>query len=670
MSNLPNSDNDKIKVYPNEYITNSTINRPNLRLLANDLYLESIMLSSGISNHAQTHTNGMDDIQNATTTQKGLMTIDQVNQLNNTVQLTGDQLIVGTKNINGNLNIYGTFTANSAVFNNLEQSSTSANFIQLNNNVTGSVLPSQDAGVRVIRGTEPPAELRWNETSNKWTAGVTGDMDNIVLQNQLSSFIPLSGSSDISGNLTPSLTTLTLGSLSNPWKEGYFSDSSIYLGDYQFTKQKATQWDNIQSTVIANSGQWDESHDISALSSQIDTNVANILTNANNINTLDNTVDSNIDAINSLDDDINFLSAAITGVETDINTLSSEVNGNIIDINLLNDAIDENTTDINTLSSEVNGNIIDIDLLNEEIVKYIPLSGSDQISGSLTPAISTLTLGTSDNPWKEGYFSSGSVYLGDVELSTDGTDLLVNGDAIAGSITRYTDASLDTLSTDVIQNASDIANLSGDYQTGDTIDIDYTASNYNATSANISGHFDGINNAIGNLSGGWSYLDTGELIFSPTEGYTEIDDTISGHLSGIADSLETLNALTGNSDISTLQKGQIDFFVPGNYNPSVQSNILTTIGHTYSVWRQSSATINTLYATHHGIDSTTQPYIALSIDGSALSAIQLSGAGTWVSQTLNASITAGQTLNIDLTSLSGGAGDAEDLTVSLEYTID
>ena len=48
MSNLPNSDNDKIKVYPNEYITNSTINRPNLRLLANDLYLESVIVSSGI----------------------------------------------------------------------------------------------------------------------------------------------------------------------------------------------------------------------------------------------------------------------------------------------------------------------------------------------------------------------------------------------------------------------------------------------------------------------------------------------------------------------------------------------------------------------------------------------------------------------------------------------
>lgn len=40
---LPNSDEDKIKVYPNEYINNITVNRGILRLLANDLYLESII---------------------------------------------------------------------------------------------------------------------------------------------------------------------------------------------------------------------------------------------------------------------------------------------------------------------------------------------------------------------------------------------------------------------------------------------------------------------------------------------------------------------------------------------------------------------------------------------------------------------------------------------------
>jgi len=43
MSNLPNNNDEKIKVYPNEYITNITVNRPNLRLLENDLYLENMV---------------------------------------------------------------------------------------------------------------------------------------------------------------------------------------------------------------------------------------------------------------------------------------------------------------------------------------------------------------------------------------------------------------------------------------------------------------------------------------------------------------------------------------------------------------------------------------------------------------------------------------------------
>ena len=40
---LPNGDFDKIKVYPNEYINNITVNRPNGRLLENDLYLLSLI---------------------------------------------------------------------------------------------------------------------------------------------------------------------------------------------------------------------------------------------------------------------------------------------------------------------------------------------------------------------------------------------------------------------------------------------------------------------------------------------------------------------------------------------------------------------------------------------------------------------------------------------------
>lgn len=40
---LPNGDRNKMKVYPDEYINNITVNRTNLRLLDNDIYLEGLV---------------------------------------------------------------------------------------------------------------------------------------------------------------------------------------------------------------------------------------------------------------------------------------------------------------------------------------------------------------------------------------------------------------------------------------------------------------------------------------------------------------------------------------------------------------------------------------------------------------------------------------------------
>lgn len=48
MSSLPNYTAAQVKVYPNEYITNVTMNRAILRLLQNDIYLET--LTSGALN--------------------------------------------------------------------------------------------------------------------------------------------------------------------------------------------------------------------------------------------------------------------------------------------------------------------------------------------------------------------------------------------------------------------------------------------------------------------------------------------------------------------------------------------------------------------------------------------------------------------------------------------
>ncbi len=104
MSNLPNSSKDKIKVYPNEYITNSTINRPNLRLLENDLYLENLVsgydssVLSSLSSQVNTNESIIDantgNISNNTTNISALSARTDISDFTSLkVTLTSDQSI-------------------------------------------------------------------------------------------------------------------------------------------------------------------------------------------------------------------------------------------------------------------------------------------------------------------------------------------------------------------------------------------------------------------------------------------------------------------------------------------------------------------------------------------------------------------------------------------------
>jgi len=55
---------------------------------------------------------------------------------------------------------------------------TGDNIIELNNDVTGT--PTENAGIEVNRGIEPPAQLLWNESNDRWYAGESGDMYQIL----------------------------------------------------------------------------------------------------------------------------------------------------------------------------------------------------------------------------------------------------------------------------------------------------------------------------------------------------------------------------------------------------------------------------------------------------------------------------------------------------------
>lgn len=103
------------------------------------------------------------------------------------VTLSTDQVISANKTIEGDLRIEGTFTALSSVIITTEEFVVSSNFITLNNNVSG--VPSEDAGIRVARGTEPDSELRWDETNDRWLLGISGSLQPIVLSGDLTQII-------------------------------------------------------------------------------------------------------------------------------------------------------------------------------------------------------------------------------------------------------------------------------------------------------------------------------------------------------------------------------------------------------------------------------------------------------------------------------------------------
>ena len=84
-----------------------------------------------------------------------------------TVGLPSDVTISNDLTVTGNLTVNGTTTTL-----NTDTLAVEDNIVLLNSNITGS--PSTNAGIEVERGTSTNASITWNETSDKWTAGIAG----------------------------------------------------------------------------------------------------------------------------------------------------------------------------------------------------------------------------------------------------------------------------------------------------------------------------------------------------------------------------------------------------------------------------------------------------------------------------------------------------------------
>ena len=92
-----------------------------------------------------------------------------------TIGLPDDVTIGGNLGVTGNLTVSGSVTTL-----NTETLLVEDNQITLNSNVTG--VPAANAGIEVERGDSTNASLIWNESSDKWSAGLIGSETAISLE--------------------------------------------------------------------------------------------------------------------------------------------------------------------------------------------------------------------------------------------------------------------------------------------------------------------------------------------------------------------------------------------------------------------------------------------------------------------------------------------------------
>lgn len=140
-------------------------------------YMSGVTAGTGIS---ISHTPG--EGSNATITNSGVTGISSASASEITVSagtgnvvigLPDDVAITNDLNVGGDLVVTGDLTVNGATTTlNTATLSVEDNIIILNNGVTGT--PALNAGIEVQRGTSTNASITWNETTDTWTAGLTG----------------------------------------------------------------------------------------------------------------------------------------------------------------------------------------------------------------------------------------------------------------------------------------------------------------------------------------------------------------------------------------------------------------------------------------------------------------------------------------------------------------
>ena len=219
---LPNSNFNSVRVFPNEYVTNTTVNRGNVRLLQNDAYLYSLF-----DNFSADVTSGY------------------------LLQSAFDEYSAA---VDSKLDVaYDNAIAVGGVWTTVRNSS---------------------GGWQTAVAGMP----KWNSThatvlanSGSWSPTTTSYI--VTGVNLTGDYIPLSGSSDIGGDLIPDApSAYDLGSPAMPWRDIYVSSGSIHLGGLKLSTDgtslivndttttnlaSSDNWDSTYATVLANSAGWE-----------------------------------------------------------------------------------------------------------------------------------------------------------------------------------------------------------------------------------------------------------------------------------------------------------------------------------------------------------------------------------------------------------------------------
>ena len=183
----------------------------------------------------------------------------------------GDYLPLTGGTISSNLTVSGNFTVNGTTTTiNTSTLSVADNLIDLNSDVTSGT-PSQDAGIRILRGDSNAVQLRWNETNDKWELTTDGaSYTNIAVTSDIPTAVSeLTNDSGYITGYTVTQGDVTAHQASLSITESQISDLQSYLTAETNDLTAVVTWANVPDANITQSSVTQHQAALSITESQI-----------------------------------------------------------------------------------------------------------------------------------------------------------------------------------------------------------------------------------------------------------------------------------------------------------------------------------------------------------------------------------------------------------------